>query len=72
MNTKTLVTNYITYVKSGKVQCVQYVTSHTNDYGCVVMIPSTKYNCFFNQNCMISMYEVPKAKKFLHQMRIIY
>jgi len=48
------------------------VTSNTKDYSCAVMIPSTKYNCIFNQNCMISMYEVSKAKKFLHQMQIYY
>jgi hypothetical protein len=72
MNTKTLVTNHITYdVESGVVQCVQYVTSHTKDYSCVVMIPCTKYNCCFNQN-HISTYEVSEAEKFLHQMQIIY
>jgi hypothetical protein len=67
MNTKTFVTNQSTYdVKSSMVQCIQYMTSHTKDYGCVVIISSTKHNCCFNQDCMISMYEVMKVKKFLH------
>jgi hypothetical protein len=72
MNTKILATNHIPYdVKSGMVQCVQYMISHTQDYGCVVITPSTKHNCCYNQNC-ISMYEVSNAKKFLQQMHITY